>query len=187
DYSDIYTEGITKITETDIKYAKALEGSIKLLGTSKIEDKKVYSMVAPFIIGKEHPLANVNGVFNGIFINGNMLGDTMFYGRGAGKLPTASAVVSDIVDEVKHRGNNIMTIWDEDKIVLEDKKSSSCRFFVRVDNSKEEVERVFDSVKYVSAEGIDNETAFLTEVITEGEFDEKIAGLNCISRIRTAL
>ena len=103
DYQDIYTEGITKITKTDIEYAKALHASIKLLGTSKWEDDgKIYSMVAPFMIDSDHPLGHVNGVFNGIFVNGNMLGDTMFYGKGAGKLPTASAVVADVVDALKN-------------------------------------------------------------------------------------
>ena len=102
DYQDIYTEGITKITKTDIEYAKALHASIKLLGTSKWEDDgKIYSMVAPFMIDSDHPLGHVNGVFNGIFVNGNMLGDTMFYGKGAGKLPTASAVVADVIDALK--------------------------------------------------------------------------------------
>ena len=130
DYQDIYTEGITKITKTDIEYAKALHASIKLLGTSKWEDDgKIYSMVAPFMIDSDHPLGHVNGVFNGIFVNGNMLGDTMFYGKGAGKLPTASAVVADVVDAVKHQGTNIMTIWEQDKVELGDRANFACRFF----------------------------------------------------------
>lgn len=187
DYEDIYTEGITKITGTDIQYAKALSGAIKLLGTSKWIDGKIYSMVAPFIIGGEHPLRNVNGVFNGIFINGNMLGDTMFYGKGAGKLPTASAVVADVVDAVKHEGTNIMTIWDKEKVKLGDKKDFACKFFVRVQNTKSEIEAVFGAVSYVEAEGITGETAFLTEQMTETQFDEKIKALDMISRIRTAL
>ncbi len=187
DYEDIYTEGITKITGTDIQYAKALSGAIKLLGTSKWIDGKIYSMVAPFIIGGEHPLRNVNGVFNGIFINGNMLGDTMFYGKGAGKLPTASAVVADVVDAVKHEGTNIMTIWDKEKVKLGDKKDFSCKFFVRVQNTKSEIEAVFGEVSYVEAEGITGETAFLTEQMTELQFDEKIKALDMLSRIRTAL
>lgn len=187
DYEDIYTEGITKITGTDIQYAKALSGAIKLLGTSKWSDGKIYSMVAPFIIGSEHPLRNVNGVFNGIFINGNMLGDTMFYGKGAGKLPTASAVVADVVDAVKHEGTNIMTIWDKEKVELGDRKNFVCRFFVRVHNTKEEIENVFGKVSYVEAEGVTGETAFLTEQMTEALFDEKIGSLEMISRIRTAL
>ena len=78
DYEDIYTEGITKITEVDIDYAKKLGASIKLLGTSQMIDGRVYSMVAPFMIDEEHPLKNVNGVFNGIYIDGNMLGGTLF-------------------------------------------------------------------------------------------------------------
>ncbi len=187
DYEDIYTEGITKITGTDIQYAKALSGAIKLLGTSKWIDGKIYSMVAPFIIGGEHPLRNVNGVFNGIFINGNMLGDTMFYGKGAGKLPTASAVVADVVDAVKHEGTNIMTIWDKEKVQLGDRKDFACKFFVRAQNTKSEIEAVFGEVSYVEAEGVTGETAFLTEQMTELQFDEKTKALNMLSRIRTAL
>ena len=117
DYEDIHTEGITKITETDFKYAKAMKASIKLLGMSKKVDGTFYSIVAPFMIGQQHPLIGVNGVFNGIFVHGNVLDDVMFYGRGAGKLPTASAVVSDVVDAVKHMHTNIMTIWESLRIV----------------------------------------------------------------------
>ena len=167
DYQDIYTEGITKITKTDIEYAKALHASIKLLGTSKWEDDgKIYSMVAPFMIDSDHPLGHVNGVFNGIFVNGNMLGDTMFYGKGAGKLPTASAVVADVVDAVKHQGTNIMTIWEQDKVELGDRANFACRFFVRV---------------------VSGEYAFLTEKLTEGAFEEKSKQVDMIMRIRTAL
>ena len=107
DFEDIYTEGITKITDTDFKYAKKLGTSIKLLATSRCENGHVYAMVSPKMIGSSHPLYSVNDVFNAVFVEGNMLGDTMFYGKGAGKLPTASAVVSDIVEEVKHIHTNI--------------------------------------------------------------------------------
>ena len=187
DYEDIYTEGITKITEADIQYAKALHASIKLFGTSKWEDGKIYSMVAPFMVDANHPLGNVNGVFNGIFVNGNMLGDTMFYGKGAGKLPTASAVVADVVDAVKHQGTNIMTIWDKEKIVLGDRKNFACRFFVRVKDTtaKEEIQNAFGEVEYVQADGITGEYAFLTDKITEGAFEEKIKDMSLIMRIRT--
>lgn len=186
DYQDIYTEGITKITDAEIKYAKALSGSIKLLGMSKFVNGTVYSMVSPFIIGKEHPLATVNGVFNGIFINGNVLGDTMFYGSGAGKLPTASAVVSDVVDAVKHQGTNIMTIWDSEKVTLGDMDTFSCRYFVRTNSSRAEAEAAFGEVSYVTVEGLD-EVAFLTESMTEGEFNQKVKSLDMIYRLRTAL
>lgn len=187
DFEDIYTEGITKITESDIKYAKAMGGAIKLLGTSKKINNKIYSMVAPFIVDKNHTLYNVNGVFNGIFIHGNMLGETMFYGKGAGKLPTASAVVADVVDASKHQGTNIMTIWDEEKITLGDVNSFECKFFVRVKdtNTKADVENAFGAVSYVDVEDVAGEIAFLTEKISESEFKEKIKSLDLIYRIRT--
>ncbi len=188
DYEDIRTEGITKITDAEIKYAKALGGAVKLLGMSKFEENgTIYSMVAPFIIGKDHPLVTVNGVFNGIFINGNVLGDTMFYGRGAGKLPTASAVVSDVVDAAKHMGTNIMTIWEEDKIVLGDLANFECRYFVRVKDAKAQVEAVFGNVQYVEADGVTGEVAFVTEKLSEGVFEEKVKSLDMIYRLRTAL
>lgn len=186
DYQDIHTEGITKITDAEIKYAKALGGSIKLLGMSKFVDGTTYSMVAPFIIGGDHPLATVSGVFNGIFINGNVLGDTMFYGRGAGKLPTASAVVADVVDAVKHQGTNIMTIWEKDKVTLGDMKTFSCRYFVRTNSDKAAVETAFGAVEYVNVDGLD-EVAFVTEKMTEGAFEEKAKAVDVIYRLRTTL
>ena len=90
DYEDVHTEGITKITEKDFLYAKALKGSIKLLGTYQRMDGKAYVMVAPMIVSEKHPLYHVDGVFNAIFVHGNMLDDAMFYGRGAGKLSTGN-------------------------------------------------------------------------------------------------
>lgn len=188
-YEDIYTEGITKITETDIKYAKAMGTAIKLFGTSKWSDGTIYSMVAPFMVSGEHPLYNVNNVFNGIFVHGNMLGDAMFYGRGAGKLPTASAVVADVVDAVKHNNTNIMTIWDDEKITLGDMNNFTCKYFVRVkdSSSKDDIEKAFGKVSYVEAEGVTGEIAFVTELISEGDFNDKVKALDMIYRIRTAL
>ena len=94
DFEDIYTEGITRITATDIKYAQAIGTSIKLLATSRKIGDGFYAMVSPVMIDSNNPLFSVQGVFNAIFIHGNVLGDAMFYGSGAGKLPTASAVVA---------------------------------------------------------------------------------------------
>lgn len=110
DFEDIYTEGITKITPEDMEYAAKLGRTIKLLGTSRrLADGTCYAMVAPFMLGQNSPLYSVNDVFNAVFVHGNMLGDAMFYGSGAGKLPTASAVVGDIVDAAKHLHVNIVT------------------------------------------------------------------------------
>ena len=190
DYEDIYTEGITKITDKDIKYAKALDASIKIFGTSKKVDKKVYAMVSPMMINGSHPLFSVNDVFNGIFVHGNMLGDVMFYGKGAGKLPTASAVVADVVDAAKHLGTNIMTIWSSEKLELANIEDAEQKFFVRLSGAKAEneakVKEVFGAVSEVDA-GFTDEYAFITEEITEKVFKESISQFdNMISRIRVA-
>lgn len=180
DYEDIYTEGITKITEKDFLYAKALKGSIKLLGTYQRIDGKVYAMVAPFIISEKHPLYHVDDVFNAVFVHGNMLDNAMFYGRGAGKLPTASAVVSDVVDEVKHMGKNIMQIWEPGKLELGNFDDWKHKFLVRIhsedidDVNMEDVKNAFGNVLYLNAPGVMNETAFVTEPIEEGVFREGI-------------
>lgn len=190
DYEDIYTEGITKITDADIKYAKALGASIKIFGSSKKVGDKVYAMVAPMMIDRNHPLFSVNDVFNGIFVKGNLLGDVMFYGKGAGKLPTASAVVSDVVDAAKHIGKNIMTIWSSKKLELASIDEARNRFFVRISGDKivlaKDLQHVFGSVQEVTAD-IPNEYAFITDEITEKEFKDKTAKLNDIlSVIRVA-
>lgn len=184
DYEDVHTEGITKITEKDFLYAKALKGSIKLLGTYQRKDGKAYVMVAPMIVSEKHPLYHVDGVFNAIFVHGNMLDDAMFYGRGAGKLPTASAVVSDVVDEVKHMGKNIMQIWEPGKLELGDFNEWKHKFLVRIqsadidDVDMEDVKEAFGDVLYIKAPGVENETAFVTTPMEEGKFKEAIQKFN---------
>lgn len=186
-YEDIYTEGITKITKADMEYAKALGASIKIVGSSKRVDDKVYAFVAPMMIDNEHPLYSVNDVFNGIFVKGNVLGDTMFYGKGAGKLPTASAVVADVIDAAKHVGTNIMTIWSSEKLELADIEDAKHRFFVRVPmTEKEEARKLFGEVQEVEA-GMEGEFAFITEMMKEKAFKEKSASLTgMLSKIRVA-
>ncbi len=100
DYQNIHTEGITKVAASDFHYAKKMDMAIKLIGFSKRLEDGIYAMVAPVMLNKKHPLYGVRGVFNAISMKGNLLGDVMFYGKGAGKLPTASAVASDVVDAV---------------------------------------------------------------------------------------
>lgn len=183
-YQDVYTEGITKITSEDFRYAKQMNKAIKLLGMSKDAGDGYEAMVAPFMISEEHPLHAVNGVFNAIFVHGNMLGDSMFYGRGAGKLPTASAVVSDVVDCARHLGKTVVCIWDKEELTLKDYKQSSRSFFVRVKKEEEaKAEELFRIEKKI--EIIEGEFGFVTESMTEGEFEEKAAKLSgMISRIR---
>lgn len=190
DYTKIHTEGITKISTEDFKYADALGVSIKLVGTTKKEGDTLYSFVAPMMLDENHPLSGIHDVFNGIFVHGNVVDDIMFYGRGAGKLPTASAVVSDVVDEVKHMGKNIMASWDAEPLPIGDFRDAVNRFFVRVSAdsiTKEEVQKLFGDVTYVTAEGIDGELAFITSAMTEGSFADAIAKIDKIySMIRVA-
>lgn len=183
DFEEIHCEGITKISATDIKYAKAMGRSIKLLASSKRVGDNYTALVAPFMLDASHPLCGVNDVFNGVFVHGNVLGDAMFYGSGAGKLPTASAVVADVVDMVKHQHTNIFIDWKPEKVELLDYKESENRFFVRTDSPKAEVEAVFGKVAYV--EGVaDGEYAFTTDLMKEGDFQDKAQKINVLNRIR---
>lgn len=185
-YQDIYTEGITKITADDFKYAKVMDCTIKLLGLAKEENGGLYAMVSPFLISKSHPLSMVNDVFNAVCVHGNMLGDSMYYGRGAGKLPTASAVVSDVVDCARHIGKIITCFWDAEDVKLTNVDEVERAFFVRVEKVKEqEAKETFGDVKEITA-GVDGEFAFVTGRMSEKEFNEKAEKVGVISRIRFA-
>lgn len=187
DFEDIHTEGITKITTADIKYAKAMGRTIKLLASSKKMEEGYTAMVAPFLLPSTHPLYSVNDVFNAIFVHGNVLGDAMFYGSGAGKLPTASAVVADIVDIAKHLDINIAVEWSTKKQELIDFKNMVNRYFVRTTAKTDEIEKVFGAVTFVTAEGVEGETGFVTECISEAEYEKKAVELgNVLQMIRMA-
>ena len=185
DYQDIYTEGITKITAEDFKYARSMGASIKIFGSSKKVGGRLYAMVAPQMIKSDNPLFAVNDVFNAICVTGNMLGDVMFYGKGAGKEATASAVVSDVVDAVKHMNINVMTIWEDEKLPVAPMDEMKNRFFVRIGAAeKEKAMKAFDEIEAVDA-GIDGEFGFVTGVMTEGEFNDTMAEFETfITRIR---
>lgn len=188
-FEDIHTEGITKISTADIKYAKAMGKTIKLLAYSRKVDDSFYAMVAPFMMGANDPLFSVNGVFNAIFVHGNVLGDAMFYGSGAGKLPTASAVVADVVDEAKHLDECVIASWSSQKLELTDISNSMRTFFVRVkgdvESDLEKVEAVFGKVCPVVVPELNGEFGFLTAEITEAEYEAKAAELGTvISRLR---
>ena len=171
DYEDIYTEGITRITDIDFKYAEKMGTSIKLFGTSRIKDGKVNAFVAPVMIQKNNPLYSVNDVFNGI--KGNMLGVSMFYGSGAGKLPTASAVVADIIEAAQNLDHNLAIGWSGEKQAIESMDQARFRYFVRVAgscrNKEQDVKRAFGKVEVVELYGMD-EFAVLTSEMSEGEF-----------------
>lgn len=184
DFEDIHTEGITKISATDIKYAKAMGRNIKLLASSYKTENSYCALVAPFMLDDTHPLYNVNGVFNAVFVHGNMLGDGMFYGSGAGKLPTASAVVADIIDIAKNKDSHISITWAPEKLVLDDYKKLSSKYFVRTVSGTAEIEAAFGKVSYVSAPGIEGETAFVTEEMDGYAYDEAAAKIEVLQCIR---
>ena len=191
-YEEVYTEGITKITAADIKYANDMKTSIKLLATSRKVGDKFYAMVSPVMIDGTSPLFSVNGVFNAVFVHGNVLGDAMFYGSGAGKLPTASAVVADVVDEAKHLNRNIMMHWSSKKVDLMDISQVEGRFFVRVQGTPEEkadwVKTLFGDVQIRQLADLPGEFGFVTPVMTEAQYQEKAGQLDgIISMIRARI
>lgn len=177
-FEDIYTEGITNISKTDIEYVKKMGKSIKLLAVAKKTDKGVWARVSPAIIGKENPLSMVNDVFNAILVKGNMVDDVMFYGKGAGKLPTASAVVGDIVDAVKNFGRSIIIGWTDEKLETLDIDSVQVSKLIRIEyNNKEEalkaVNSVFPGAEIIELESIGDELAFVCERESEAAINEK--------------
>lgn len=186
DYKEIYTEGITKITPADFSYAKEMGMTIKLLAMSRESEDGYLAAVSPYLLEKENPLAGVGDVFNAIFVHGNTLGESMFYGKGAGKLPTASAVVSDMVDCAKHQGKHIICLWEEEKVHLKDFSKAQGRFFVRMENAGEkDADEAFGSVSKIRLAGLPAEYAFVTERMSEEEFADRQARLpGLITRIR---
>ena len=183
-YEEIQTEGITKITTEDFKYMKEIGATIKLLGMSKDVDGKYFAMVAPFVLFPANPLYSVSDVFNGILVRGNMVGDTMYYGRGAGKLPTASAVVADVIECARNIGKNVYCFWNPEKLELTSNDDAKRKFFVRVASTDvAAIENVFGKVQVINA-GIEGEIGFITEVMSEKEYKEKADKLTVVSMVR---
>ena len=181
-FEDIPTEGITKISKRDMDYVKKMGMSIKLFATAKLDGDKVWARVAPAVVGKEHPLSFVSDVFNGILVKGDMLGDVMFYGAGAGKLPTASAVVSDIVDAVRNKNVNLGLSWSEDKQKLSDINTMQVSKLVRLaynDKAKAlfAVKTGFGDCDIIELDNVKGEFAFVTPVYTEGSLNKKLVEL----------
>lgn len=167
---DIPTEGITKISLADVEYAKNYGKVIKLLGTAmRSPDDKVSAEVSPALIDATGPLANVNDVFNAVLVDGNAVGEVVFYGKGAGKLPTASAVVADVIDCAVSKGTKIGYTWDE---AVENNLVSSgemlARLYVRgfaddVENTKKSICEIFPGAEFISRENAPaDEIAFIT-------------------------
>ena len=189
-FEKIYTEGITKITKRDFEYAKELDCEIKLVGTSKRLENGISAMVAPIMLKKNHPLSTVDGVFNAIFVKGNMLGDTMYYGSGAGSLPTASAVVSDVIDAIKHMGENVHIDWEDEELDILELKDVPVYGFIRMSGDlktiKTESKVLFEGCEFVDI-GYEDEIAVLTGKETEGSLSEKIEILRKAAEVRSII
>ncbi len=190
----VRTEGISAITLDDVKYADAMDGVIKLIGRAvKRDDGHLYAVVAPMILPKTSLLSDVSDVFNGIMVRGDAIGDVVFYGRGAGKLPTASAVVADVIDEVKHLKARKYLFWERgnaDYVVDPAQGSVSMLVRVRADaDTLARVQAAFGDVRVVTAAGTPaGELAFVTPVLPEGVLSEKLdaLSLDIVSRLRIA-
>ncbi len=184
-YEDIHTEGITKITATDFAYAKSLGGTIKLLGVYEKKDGVHRCMVAPMIVKEESPLYPVQDVFNAVCVHGNMLDDVMFYGRGAGKLPTASAVVADVVELAKHPSDVIRQNWSDQTLTLGSFDTWEHSFLVRIKTEgkdvKDEIAKAFGKVEYLQTEIVSGEEAFVTGEITEKQFADAVSTLSNVT------
>ncbi|MBQ3054548.1 MAG: homoserine dehydrogenase [Oscillospiraceae bacterium] len=179
----VETDGITKITLEDVAYAESGDMVIKLLGRAKrADDGKIFAFVGPHLVPKAELIANVNGVFNSVMVRGNAVGDTMFYGRGAGKLPTASAVVADVIDACQHTDKTKYFGWeDSDASVVEDSKKFVSAYYLRVsgESVSSAVTEAFGEVKFLSREGAKaNEAAFITGTMSGYKLEEKLAVLS---------
>ena len=190
---DIDTEGITKIKLEDVAYADEFGGVIKLVGMAERTGDGVYARVCPVILKKDHPLAGIDDVFNGILVKGDALGDVMFYGRGAGSLPTASAVVSDIIDIIKHKGTHIELGWtDGEPGYLKAADKQPFRYYVRIKGNLNSAAFCREGFNVISLDGekYADEFAIFTPEMTGCEFENfknsELAGSEILGCIRLA-
>ena len=193
----VHTEGITSLTLEDVRYAHAWGGVIKLIGRAcKREDGRLDCLVAPMVLPHDSQLSEVNDVFNGIMVRGDAIGDVVFYGRGAGKMPTASAVVADIIDEVKHLGARKYLFWErgQDGYVA-DYRQMDCAFFLRLRSGDRQavvsaLEAAFGACQLVTVEDAPaDEFALVTPLINLNRLEEALQGLtnvSIISKLRMA-
>lgn len=180
DYNNIPTEGIRNISTTDVLFADKIGYVIKLIGSAKIaEDGKITAIVAPRLVSKENQLSGVKSVFNAILLKGDSLGDVMFYGRGAGKLPTASAVVADIIDGAKHLNVNKWVIWSEtDSDIMADPMEAKYSYFVRTQDKA-----LCQELGGKEVGSLADEIVFITDEMQEKDFIKKAQGKCSFIRI----
>ena len=182
---NVHTEGITKVTLEDVNYCDSCDCKIKLIGCAKREDDGEISIgVFPAVIKDDSQLAGVNDVFNAILVRGDATGDVVFYGKGAGKLPTASAVVSDIVSAAKHQKTSISLTWkDSEQSFVRTFDKFRCANYIRfsaTDKAAAEavIKSEFKGVEFLSRNNMpDNEIAFIADVMDESSVNSALAKL----------
>ena len=169
------------VVETDIAYADAMGCRIKLLATSRREAEGTWALVAPMMIGRENPLTAVDDVMNAVMVKGNAVGTTMFYGSGAGSLPTASAVCGDVIEAVKYKGSTIKYSYSGDTLELLPVDAVERPFFVRMRGTEEEAKALFGEIADVTRlPQAADEIGFLTPVMKEKEFKEKAGSAEAV-------
>lgn len=186
DCDKIDTRGITELTLTDVKYADKLGYSIKLIGYSKLENDRITILVSPMMIPHDNSLSGVDDVFNAIMVSGNAIGDAMFYGRGAGKLPTASAVVADIIDIASGvAGGGPAILWSRAEAdYISNISESVFKNFVRTASAdSEKVKELFGDVGVTTVEGCSGEFAFITAEIKQSDLDAKLHKLSGVKQV----
>ena len=186
--NQVEAEGITNITLEDVSYIASVGGVIKLLGQIKyINDDKIAAFVSPAVVFHGSQLASVNGVFNAILVRGDAVGDVCFYGQGAGKLATASAVVADMVDSAVHVERRINFGWSagNEDYVVDEKATIEMPFYVRAKSSESKVKALLNDVKFLTRVGQpSDEVAFITDSMTQNELDEKLKDVEVINIIK---
>lgn len=186
--SQVETEGISNITLEDVSYINSANGVIKLLGQIKyIDANRIAAFVSPAVVYNGSQLASVKDVFNAVLVRGDAVGDVCFYGAGAGKLPTASAVVADIIDCAKHTERKKIFGWgagDEDYVV-DYASTIEMPFYVRAKADCSDIKSKFDDVKFLSRQGQpSDEVAFITDIMTENALKEKLNGIEVMNTIK---
>lgn len=185
DFEDIYTVGISKITKKDIAYAKAAKAKIKLVAGAELDSHTPKITVCPRLVFKSSALYAIDDVINSVLVTGNMLGEAAFTGSGAGKLPTASAVVGDVIETLTSRGKHFFVKWAPEKIVPASKDTVSFRNFIVVKNEYEDaVCKAFDVEQDLPLRNMEGVKAFTIAETTEAKFDECAAGIPLECRIR---
>ena len=186
--NQVECEGITGISLEDVSYIASAKGVIKLLGQIKyLNENQIAAFVSPAVVWSGSQLASVNGVFNAILVRGDAVGDVCFYGPGAGKLATASAVVADMVDCVKHIDRKKYFGWGAgaEDYVVDYKDCIEMQFYVRAKESESRIKSTFGEVKFLTRVGQPtNEEAFITDKMTQNELMKKLEGFEVINIIK---